>query len=511
MSSVNMIKLAGWLGYRKFVKASRSPQAAQAKVWQEILPGLRQGKFWSKALGKNSSPTLNDFDISTYQTYAQSIEESGKTGVSDLTAEPVIFWALSSGTSGKNKVFPITATYRQQFQRTTLPSVYRMFQQYPGFLKKPFLFFAFPGADRPLLAGKEVGFISNYNYRHMPKGMLKKYAFPLEIMTSGEVFADWYPLYALRQDLSAMAAITPRAILGLVHAIEQNSSQLLDYLSGKMKIPSRLPQLDVSSQRLAHLRVALKRPRINFREIWPGLEFIACWKSSVCALQLKCLEPYLAELPVFEGMYSATEGWVNVPLGTSVGAPVHPGAHVFEFCPAGETPSAQKLIPLWELEVGREYEIFLTTAMGFVRYRLGDVIKCTGHFHHSPVIEFVQKAGDAISLGDVKLDARVLIEAMNQYPVAENENWSFGPNQQGDGLILYHKGAKKLGDDYISNIESALRKSHSEYNLVTKSRLIQPLKECRLPERYNLGELGNRGELHAQLKQKVIIHHHVNI
>lgn len=42
----------------------------------------------------------------------------------------------------------------------------------------------------------------------------------------------------------------------------------------------------------------------------------------------------------------------------------------------------------WQVEKGEEYELVITNASGFYRYRFGDIVKVVDFYHQCPVIEF---------------------------------------------------------------------------------------------------------------------------
>ena len=44
-----------------------------------------------------------------------------------------------------------------------------------------------------------------------------------------------------------------------------------------------------------------------------------------------------------------------------------------------------------QAEVGKNYEVVLTSTMGLYRYRLGDVVKITGKFFTTPNYEFLYR------------------------------------------------------------------------------------------------------------------------
>jgi len=73
-----------------------------------------------------------------------------------------------------------------------------------------------------------------------------------------------------------------------------------------------------------------------------------------------------------------------------------PTAAYFEFLPFDlEDDSAtldKETVDISGVEVGKMYEVVVTTFRGFYRYRLGDVVKVVGFHNSSPEIEFVVRA-----------------------------------------------------------------------------------------------------------------------
>jgi hypothetical protein len=473
-----LAKLNSGRTYRRFVSDTRTPELAQRRVWNEILGEISGAPFWQGKL--TSSSELRDFPITEYEDYRSAIDRSFQTGISELSGKPVMYWSESSGTSGKRKVFPITPKYREQFQRTTPPYLHGLIEKFPGFLNQKVLYFAGMNPSEISPSGIDVGFISNFNYRHIPRMLQKGYGFPKEVFQSWPVFEKWAPVYALATDLSAMIAITPSVLTQFAERIEKNAELYRDILSGKVALPSELPALSVSKKRLELVQAVLSSKKISFRALWPSLQFVSCWKGSGCALQLPQLARF-SDLPVVDATYSATEGWVNVPLPGGVGGPVHPGAHIFEFAKAGEEPSPEKLLPLWKLEKGESYEIFLSTAMGMIRYRLFDIVKCTGHFERSPIIEFVQKSLNEIILGMIRVSESQILEALQSVDMGPGTRWFIAPNQTGDRLVFFTSSSDRPTASDLASADQRLGELNKYYARDISRGLLKPMEITRLP------------------------------
>ena len=495
-----------WFKYRAFVRDTQDPRRAKARVWTETWNEIQGSEFWrTRAPSSHSGSQLDDFELTTFEDYRVALDESLLVDTSKLSGKKILFWSESSATSGKRKLFPITELYRQQFQRTTPPMLHGFAKGFSGFLAKPVLYFAgmLPAEKSP--AGIEMGFISNFNYRNVPPAIQKHYAFPLEVFRNWETFSDWAGLYAIAGDLSAMIGISPSVIEIFSENLERRIGDLWPYLEGKAQPPAPLPPVKCTPERLKLLKKAFAKKPFAFQEVWPALQFVCCWKTAGCSMQLPKLERFLQGVPTLDATYSATEGWVNVPIGhlnkpATVGGPIHPGAHIFEFLKVTDEAKKENLKQCWELEIGQSYEIVLTTAMGMIRYRLGDFIKCTGHFNCTAVIEFTQKGNNEIRLGLTGISEAQLIEAMQKAHFKETGRWIFGPHRAGDRLVFYCETSTETIKTAIPKIHEALMGMNRYYLRDISRGLLKPLEIQTLPTGHAVfGEL-----LHSQSKPKIL-------
>jgi auxin responsive GH3 family protein len=72
-----------------------------------------------------------------------------------------------------------------------------------------------------------------------------------------------------------------------------------------------------------------------------------------------------------------------------------PTAAYFEFLPfdMNEADAAgRETVDISGVEVGKMYEVVVTTYRGFYRYHLGDIVRVVGFYNLSPLVEFVMRA-----------------------------------------------------------------------------------------------------------------------
>lgn len=489
--------------HRAFSRDAADPGAAAERVWRETWWQIEKSPFWRARMGEpgRAIPPLSGFPITDYETYRQPLEASFASEHCELSGDPIRFWSVSAGTTGPRKLFPITDHYRKQFQRTMPPFLHGLARRFRGLGRRPTLYFAGSMPQEHSPAGVEVGFISNYNYRHVPAFLRKLYAFPVEALRDGETFFEWGPLYALATDLSAIFGVTPAIMVRFFERMAERIDQYWPILSGREPPPAPLPPVRVSTERLARLRRALSRNPVSLREVWPSLQFVCCWKSSTCGMQLPALERHAqGRVPIIDAIYSATEGWMNVPDASGrAGGPLHPGAHVVEFLPEGVAPEARNLMSATQLEEGCLYEVVLTTSMGLVRYQLKDLVRCTGRFARSPIIEFVQKTGSEISLGPACVSEAELARALARAGVAASDRIVFAPSPEGDCIQLCHLGDAAAAD--ADAVDRALREENDMYRRYAGDGTLRPVQARRLTARHAAIER----EHHAQTKPRMLL------
>src|SRR5206468_6711794 len=102
---------------------------------------------------------------------------------------------------------------------------------------------------------------------------------------------------------------------------------------------------------------------------------------------------YYGNTPTRDIGLIASEGRMTIPMadGTPSGV-LDVTSHVFEFIPEeeGESPNPT-VLSAHELQEGRTYYVLMTTAYGLYRYNIFDVVRCTGFFNKTPLVEFLSK------------------------------------------------------------------------------------------------------------------------
>jgi hypothetical protein len=103
----------------------------------------------------------------------------------------------------------------------------------------------------------------------------------------------------------------------------------------------------------------------------------------------------------------ATEAVVTIPWQHA--NPLAITSHYFEFIDDdGNVRGAH------ELERGRAYEVVVTNGGGLWRYRLGDVVECTGHLQATPSLRFLGRAGHVSDMRGEKISEAFAAVVLSQ-------------------------------------------------------------------------------------------------
>lgn len=376
--------------------------------------------------------------VTSYQDYEGYIERMTKGEANVLTTEPIKYFALSSGTTGKQKYIPITERHRkltnsnmtfllQGLINQTLPPDRKagkgLLLMHMG---KPS---GFTSGGLPTGAGTSEGIKA---MRHILPYI---WTSPLQIleMPNQQTANYLHLLFALKeQDLAYIMAPFPSGIVQLFSVLEEKWQSLLkDLAQGTISKELELdPQVKASLEhklkpapkRAKELEAQLSRGMAGIAtRLWPNLAYISCVIGGSFSIYEDKLRYYTGKLPINSSVYGATEAPIALTMkADDVTYVVTPRTAYFEFIPVSEadspTPSA---LDLDQLKIGETYEILVTNFAGLYRYQLGDVVKVVDYYHQSPIIEFQYRKGQLLNLAAEKTSEAAVQQAL----AAAAEKW----------------------------------------------------------------------------------------
>lgn len=421
--------------WKRFDGDTRRAMAVNESVLKNILDinkDTEYGRRYNFAQILTKQEYKAAVPLATYEDYKEYIDKMAEGKCNILTSEPVKYFGLTSGTTGSQKLIPITSRAR------------RVVSGHMGLLIQGVLFNTIPDSRRfdkglilmntvtsgltrggiPTGAGTSGGMMS------MKRVIPYLWTSPPEILQiTNQPDANYlHLLFALKEkNLMYIGSTFTAHVLNLFKHMEKTGENLVeDIARGKITKGMDLdPQIRSCLEKKLHPDPA-RADAINkefergfegiAKRIWPGLLYLNCVAGGDFSIYVDKLRFYILDLPIHSAVYASTEAIIGVSL--KPGEPsyvVTPRTAYHEFIPFNEMDSPNPVaLDLDQLSAGKKYEVVVTNLAGLYRYRLGDIVKMTGYYHQSPVIEFLYRRGQLINLAGEKTSEQAVCRALSQ-------------------------------------------------------------------------------------------------
>ena len=410
-----------------------NPEGIQARRLIDIVKrnrGTRFGRDHHFDTIRSLGEYREQVAISDYERLRPYVERAQNGETSVLTAQPVLMFTRTSGSTGQPKLIPVTETTRRSHRQLTRFWYYRALVDHPDLFTGKLLGAVSPAAEGRTAGGIPFGAASGLIYKSSPSWIQNAYAVPYEISEVKDFEAKYYLTMrlALEQDISFFGTPNPSTILKLVESANRTKDEIIkDIRDGTISAQCALPpelrarlarRLGKNPARARRLESLIKVDgTLRPREYWPRLQLIGCWKGGSAGVRLKEFSRWFgATTPVRDLGYMASEAQMTLPISDSGSAGILAiDENFYEFIPESEIGSpAPAVFTCAELEKGQSYSLILTTPGGLYRYDINDIVRVTGFFNRTPLIEFVRKGRDATNITGEKLHVNQVIQAMTQ-------------------------------------------------------------------------------------------------
>lgn len=159
-------------------------------------------------------------------------------------------------------------------------------------------------------------------------------------------------------------------------------------------------------------------------KIWPKTKYLDVIVTGAMAQYIPTLNYYSGGLPLACTMYASSECYFGLNLNpmckpSEVSYTIMPNMAYFEFLRhephslSNYHNSSSKLVDLVDVEVGKEYELVITTYAGLYRYQVGDILRVTGFHNSAPQFHFVRRKNVLLSIDSDKTDEAELQKAVD--------------------------------------------------------------------------------------------------
>lgn len=408
----------------KFVRQTRQPMAVQEGFLQELLR-VQQGTELGQKFGLADIRTIDQFreqvpiwSYAEYEPYTQRIAQ-GRPNV--LTADPVVYINLTSGTTGKQKMVPVTRRFSRSLGKANAAGfgfAMEALRSHSVGRSQPLEFGKVLSTNSVKLQGRteggiEFGPVTVGSYRLNRFICEQTFAQPFQAMEIADNRSRHYVclLFALcNPQLRGMSANFPMLILQTCRYLEEYAEALIEdiergTLAPWLKIePDLRRQLErgwsAHPRRAAELRsIVRSTSRLTPRTAWPKLSFIGTARGGTSDFYFERFPEYFGDTPQFGGVYGTAEGTFAVCHDFNTdGSILALESGFYEFIPEDQWDAEhpQTLLPV-ELKVGDRYRILVTSYSGFYRYDIGDVIEVVGFYEQTPMIIFRHRRGGLLS------------------------------------------------------------------------------------------------------------------
>lgn len=426
--------------------------------------------------------------LTDYSFYCNYIERMANGEKNILITKDVEYFGHTSGTTGKQKLIPSTKESRLKASK------------YMALLMNKFAYNNFKenwSYGRGLLIADTV--MSTYSKGGIPicsatSGGINSikyilpylYTSPYEVMgiKDKEVSLYLHVLFGLREkNLLYMSAVFISNILDLLRVMEKNYDQLVkDIRKGRLSNTLEIDEetrktlnkyLSPNAARADELEKEFKKGFKGIcRRIWPKLQYIASVTGANFSIYNDGVDYYSGNIPIYSPCYAASEGTIGInPYASKIRYVVIPDTIFYEFIPIEEL---EKKNPITlcsdDLEIGKSYELVITTYAGLYRYRLGDVVKVVDFYNNFPEIEFLYRINQVLNMVSEKTTEDHLTEAIkitkNKLKLNLIDYTTIADNSITPGRYkFYFEIRGNITKELVRNIEHTLDKELRNCNL----------------------------------------------
>lgn len=490
------MRWSDWKFRAPLLRATRQVERVQHELLLSILrenANTAFGRDHDFASIANMAGYRAQVPVRTYDQIEPYIVRQ-QNGEKALTALPPVYYARTSGTTGRIKDIPLTASGLKQIKQAQKQLAVSLWRD-TAFFKGVILGCASPVEEGRLANGMAYGSTSGSTYKSLSPVLKRKFIIPYSVFSIKDMETKYqcYALAVLASDeVTGIAAANPSSILQLINIIENDAPLLLNALisgaTGQLHpdITAMLPLIarHARPDRLEYLRRKINtQGRLTPDDIWPRLSAIATWTGGSCGIAIARLRLQLPrDVKIVEYGYAASEfiGAVNMDARANRCLPLLTD-HVYEFVPRADWEAGRhNFLGLHEIDPGKDYYIFITTRSGLYRYDINDIVRAEPSIGQCAALRFLQKGRGVTNITGEKLSEDQLVAAVTDVLDANKLSaisfLALADEDASQYALLLE--CPEAGDckTLAKQIDQRLRAGNSEYDNKRASGRLQPLR-----------------------------------
>lgn len=479
---------------KKFNKETKSFK----KVNNELLLNILS-KNVSSEIGKKfkfiNIFSVEDFKmkvpLTEYFYYDNYIKRMANGEENILITEKVEYFGHTSGTTGKQKLVPVTKSSRMKaakymallISRFSYNNLKEDWNYGKGLMIADIVMSTYTKGGIPICSATSGGI-------NGIKTLLPYlYTSPYEVMEikEKEVALYLHVLFGLKEKkLLYISGVFISNILDLLRVMEKNSDKLVkDIRQGRISKTLNINEetrkelnkyLTPNASRADELENEFKKGFKGIcKRVWPNLQYIASVTGANFTIYDEAVKYYLGPVQIYSPCYAASEGIMGInPYVKDIRYVIIPDTVFYEFIPSEElSENNPKTFCSDELEIGKSYEIVITTYTGLYRYRIGDVVKVVGFYNNSPEIEFLYRRNQVLNMVSEKTTEEHLTDAIrntkNRLKLDLIDYTTVADNSITPGRYQFYFEVKgKVTKELVRSIEITLDEELRNCNLAYK-------------------------------------------
>lgn len=484
---------------RAFENSTKDPLKAQNTT---LIKYLRRNKSTEYGRAHNFAAlrSIDEFrqaiPLNNYEMLRPYVDRIARGERNILTKDTVVFFGATSGTTDKPKLIPTTVYSEKKKEELMNLWSYYISRDHPDVLDGKILAIVSPEIEGRTEAGIPFGAESGFTYRTLPRPIMNLYALPYEVFEIEDYESRHYMILriAMEQNITTIVALNPNMIVLLCHKIARWQDRIIadieqGTISHELNIKPAIRAILARRLKPNPIRAAaLKKILVDNgallpKNFWPNMKIIECWLAGMMKLYIQELDNFFGRVPKRDIGCVSTEARSSITIADDTASGILAiETNFYEFMPKEDARRGiMKTLVCTELEIDKEYYIIVTTAGGLYRYNIDDIVKVTGFYNKTPLIEFVQKGLGTSSLAGEKLYeshisaavAKVIEKEriMLEYFCAVADPFD-GPRYS---FLVEFSGvapAEEAIGRFLRSIEEALRIENREYDFVRNAQLL---------------------------------------
>ncbi|HEV3119720.1 MAG TPA: GH3 auxin-responsive promoter family protein [Gemmataceae bacterium] len=417
---------------RAFEAATREPRQVQEALLKRILTFQADTDFGRQHHFRDIR-SIADFrrhlPVSTYEYFEPYLKRVRCGDLRALLADRCVhMFALTSGTTAARKYIPVTPQYLADYRRGWHIWGLKTYRSHPEVKLRPIVQMSGDWDEERTEAGIPCGAVTGLTATMQKRIIRLIYCVPPGAGKIKDALAKYYLVLRLSvyRRVGMVIAANPSTLINMARAGDQEKETLIrdlhdGTLDARFDIPAAIRQ---------HLAWRIRRRRVQRareleaivqrtgtllpRDYWSRDLLLGNWTGGSVGAYLRHYPRYFGDTPVRDIGLIASEGRMTIPMedGTPSGV-LDVTSHFFEFIPEEEIDSPQPtVLGAHEVLEGRKYFIVPTTAYGLYRYNISDLVRVTGFFHKTPLVEFLNKGAHFASITGEKLSEYHVTHAM---------------------------------------------------------------------------------------------------